>query len=72
MDHRSSSDEVFSKAYAMGRMTFYCPRTANWLATEVHTNPETVQRCMGVAMKVFCPYCRSMHELPVRETRLEG
>ena len=54
----------------MGRMSFYCTKTANWVTTEVHTTPETVMVCTGVAMKIYCPYCRLSHELPVRETKL--
>ncbi len=55
----------------MSRLVFRCPHTANFIDAGVETDSRSLSGVQGDAMKVYCPYCKDQHELPIREAILE-
>jgi hypothetical protein len=55
----------------MSRLVFRCPNTANFVDAGVDTDSRSLSAAQGDAMKVYCPYCKDHHELPIREAILE-
>ena len=51
----------------MGQLIFRCPKTANVLQAGIETNKQSLVPAMHLAMKVFCPYCRLEHHLPISQ-----
>jgi hypothetical protein len=55
----------------MSRLVFRCPRTANFIDAGVETDPQSISTALSDAMRVYCPYCKDHHELPINEGILE-
>jgi phage FluMu protein Com len=55
----------------MSQLTFRCPKTCNYIRAGVETDEKSLARIWDRSMRVYCPYCKEMHELPVREAELE-
>jgi hypothetical protein len=55
----------------MSQLVFRCPKTCNILKAGVDTDAPSLARVWDRAMRVYCPYCKETHELPVREAVLD-
>jgi hypothetical protein len=55
----------------MSPLVFRCPNTANFIDAGVDTDRRSVSAALSDAMRVYCPYCKDYHELPIREAILE-
>jgi len=55
----------------MSRLVFRCPHTANFIDSGVETDRRSISNAISDAMRVYCPHCKTTHELPIREALLE-
>jgi hypothetical protein len=49
----------------MGPLLFRCPTTAHLIDAHIETNHQSIQSSRDSAMRVYCPYCKEHHELPI-------
>jgi hypothetical protein len=51
---------------------FRCPVTTHRIDAGVNTDENAIDPAWDRAMRVYCRWCSAYHELPVRESYLEG
>ncbi len=51
----------------MGTLTFECPRTGKPIRTGIETDQATLLEIASIAIRVFCPHCREVHDPRVQE-----
>jgi hypothetical protein len=51
-------------------LVFECPRTRGAIDAGIETDKSTLAAASRVTLKVYCPHCRSTHELPLQCGRL--
>ncbi len=56
----------------MSDLAFRCPKTANVIYAGVQTDRRSIVSAREQPMRVYCPYCKEHHELPVHQAVLEG
>ena len=54
----------------MTPLTFECPRTCGTIDTGIHTDANALAAAGRATLKLYCPHCRSTHELPLHCGRL--
>jgi hypothetical protein len=54
----------------MHRLTFNCPRTGDAIDAGIETDNRTLAAVRTVRVPVYCPHCRTTHELPIECARL--
>jgi hypothetical protein len=51
-------------------LVFECPHTRGAIDAGIQTDKNTLAAASRVTLKVYCPHCRSTHELPLQSARL--
>jgi hypothetical protein len=54
----------------MTALIFECPRTRGAIDAGIQMDKNTLAAARPVTLKVYCPHCRSSHELPLQCGRL--
>jgi hypothetical protein len=55
----------------IGPLLFRCPRTADYIRAQVETDDASILSSRNLAMRVYCPHCRTTHDLPLRQAVIE-
>lgn len=55
----------------MTPLLFECPCTKNAIDTGIHTDKKAIAVSGATTIRLYCPYCRGIHELPIERGRLE-
>jgi hypothetical protein len=56
----------------MTTLLFTCPKTRQQAPTGVETDVQSLRAAWTKTLKVECPHCGETHELPIRDTYIEG
>ena len=54
----------------MGTLIFSCPRTWRVIESGIETDDATLARLRPYSIRVECPYCKTAHELLIKDGHL--
>jgi hypothetical protein len=55
----------------MGPLFFICPKTHQHGPTGIQTDLQSLSASWKAVLKVNCPHCGEVHEVPVREAYID-
>jgi hypothetical protein len=55
----------------MGTLVFECPKMRRSFRSDIHTDPDSLDKVRHLRARIRCPICNEVHELNVKHSHVE-